>query len=199
MTEREQVIAELMYLKHDCLEGSATDQTLDKAIALLKAQEPATIEPKRIDLTDETKAWLDKMDAVDALGNIANICMDWDGYRTANGLGGLINEIWAYARYSADRLLKSQEPRVMTWQNVIGAAIECKPLYIEVKNSEDKEPGDDRWAMVTQYKDSITNGMIRAMSSYITSEILFKDWYGKTWRCWTSRPDQATREAIPWN
>ena len=38
MTEHEQVIAELMYLKHDCLEGSATDQTLDKAIALLKAQ-----------------------------------------------------------------------------------------------------------------------------------------------------------------
>ena len=43
MTEREQVIAELLYLKHDCLEGSATDQTLDKAIALLKAQEP--VEP----------------------------------------------------------------------------------------------------------------------------------------------------------
>ena len=40
MTEREQVIAELLYLKHDCLEGSATDQTLDKAIALLKAQAP---------------------------------------------------------------------------------------------------------------------------------------------------------------
>ena len=40
MTEREQVIAELLYLKHDCLEGSSTDHTLDKAIALLKAQEP---------------------------------------------------------------------------------------------------------------------------------------------------------------
>lgn len=40
MTEREQVIAELLYLKHDCLEGSATDQTLDKAIALLKLREP---------------------------------------------------------------------------------------------------------------------------------------------------------------
>ena len=110
MTEREQVIAELLYLKHDCLEGSATDQTLDKAIALLKAHETATVEPKRIDLDDETKAWLDKMDAVDALGNIANICIDWDGYRTADGLGGLINEIWAYARYCADRLLKAQEP-----------------------------------------------------------------------------------------
>lgn len=129
MTEHEQVIAELLYLKHDCLEGSATDQTLDKAIALLKAQ----------------------------------------------------------------------EPRVMTWQDVIGAAIECKPLYIEVKDSEDKEPGDDRWAMVTQYKDSITNGMIRAMSSYVTSEILFAEDYGVRWRCWTSRPDQATMEATPWN
>lgn len=82
---------------------------LDEAIALLKAQEKATIEPKRIDLDDETKAWLDKMDAVDALRNIADICIDWDGYRTADGLGGLINEIWAYARYCADRQLKAQE------------------------------------------------------------------------------------------
>ena len=76
----------------------------------LKAQEPATIKPKRIDLEEETKAWLDKMDAVDALGNIADICIDWDGYRTADGLGGLINEIWAYARYCSNRLVKEQEP-----------------------------------------------------------------------------------------
>lgn len=80
------------------------------ALALLKEHEQATIEPKRIDLADETKAWLDKMDAVDALKNIADICMDWDGYRTANRLGGLVNEIWAYARYCADRLQKVQEP-----------------------------------------------------------------------------------------
>lgn len=79
-------------------------------ITLLKIFEPASIEPKRIDLEEETKAWLDKMDAVDALGNIADICIDWDGYRTADGLGGLINEIWAYARYCADRLMKAQEP-----------------------------------------------------------------------------------------
>lgn len=80
------------------------------AIALLKEHEKATIEPKRIEIEDETKAWLDGMDAVEALGNIANICMDWDGYRTADGLGGLVNEIWAYARYCADRLMKAQEP-----------------------------------------------------------------------------------------
>lgn len=95
-------------------------------------------------------------------------------------------------------LLKAHDPRVMTWQEVIGAAIECKPLYVEVKDSEDKEPGDDRWAMVTQYKDSITNGMIRAMSSYVTSEVLFAEDYGKRWRCWTSRPTKEQMEALKW-
>lgn len=98
-----------------------------------------------------------------------------------------------------EELLAAQELRLMTWPEVIGAAIECKPLYIEVKDSEDKEPGDDRWAMVTQYKDSITNGMIRAMSSYVTSEILFAEDYGKRWRCWTSRPNEKRRAETPWD
>ena len=93
------------YLEDDCVEKLTLD-----ALTLLKAQELTAIKPKCIELTDETKSWLDKMDAVDALNNIADICIDWDGYRTADGLGGLINEIWAYARYCADRLLKAQEP-----------------------------------------------------------------------------------------
>lgn len=84
---------------------------LHEAIDLLKEQECATVEPKRPELSNETKAWLDKMDAVEMLSNIADICIDWDGYRTANGLGGLINEIWAYARYGADRLMKEQSQR----------------------------------------------------------------------------------------
>lgn len=46
MTDREQVIAELLYFKRDCLEGSAKDQTIDKAIALLKAQEPVMVEER---------------------------------------------------------------------------------------------------------------------------------------------------------
>ena len=84
-------------------------KAISKLKTLSKVQE-AIIEPKRIDLADETKAWLDKMDAVEALENIADICIDWDGYRTADGLGELINEIWAYARYCADRIAKKQEP-----------------------------------------------------------------------------------------
>ena len=46
MTEREQVIANLLYMKRDCLEGSDTDQTIDMAVKLLKDQEP--IAPKLI-------------------------------------------------------------------------------------------------------------------------------------------------------
>ena len=84
-------------------------KAISKLKTLSKTQEPATEQPKRIDLQEETKAWLDEMDAVEVLGAIANICQDWDGYRTADGLGGLINEVWAYAKYCADRLLKAQE------------------------------------------------------------------------------------------
>lgn len=96
----------------DCPGFDPTPKTLlADALALLKAQEPATVEPKRIELADETKAWLDKLNAVEALRNISDICIDWDGYRTADGLGGLINEIWTYARYCANRLAEAQEPK----------------------------------------------------------------------------------------
>jgi hypothetical protein len=43
MNEREQAISNLLYMKRDCQEGSDTDKTLDRAIALLKAQEPGWI------------------------------------------------------------------------------------------------------------------------------------------------------------
>jgi hypothetical protein len=93
---------------------------------------------------------------------------------------------------------KANEPRVMIWQDVIGAVIQCKPIYIEMKDIDYEEPGGNRWAMMTQHEDSLTNGMICAMSSYITKETLFKDWYNKTWRCWTSRPTDEQREKAKW-
>lgn len=40
MTEREHVIANLLYMKRDCLEGSDNDKTIDRAVKLLKEQEP---------------------------------------------------------------------------------------------------------------------------------------------------------------
>ena len=114
-----------IHSKQEPFRACHIQEALKMAIEALKAQDIATIQPKRIELADETKAWLDEMDAVDALGNIADICIDWDGYRTANELGGLINEIWAYARYCADKLLKAQEtvePKVVQDANGVYAA-----------------------------------------------------------------------------
>ena len=39
MTEREQVIANLLFMKKDFLEGSDNDRTIDRAVKLLKEQE----------------------------------------------------------------------------------------------------------------------------------------------------------------
>lgn len=99
--------------KYISKDKSCVTKLQDDIIAVLTAQDAKAVEPKRIELEDKTKVWLDKMNAVEALGNIADICIDWDGYRTADDLGGLINEIWAYARYCADRLLKAQEAKLV--------------------------------------------------------------------------------------
>lgn len=57
------------------------------------------VKPAPDELSEKTKKWLDGQTAEDRLATIEDICIDWDGYRTAAGLGSLINEIWAYAAY----------------------------------------------------------------------------------------------------
>ena len=201
MTEREKVIKGLECCnapndhEHCPYDGEehyniCTHKLLTDAIALLKAQEPATVEPKRIDLADETKAWLDKMDAVEALSNIANICMDWDGYRTANGLGGLINEIWAYARYCANRLFKAHEPRVMTLEEV-----KALPSETDVWLDEFCSIVVAATISCTLYGNAYFYGIEHA--DYGVDYKLID--YGKEWRCWTSRPTEEQREAVKWD
>lgn len=76
----------------------------DDVLALLKEQELPDVKPEKLE--EKTTKWLDQMTAEERLKEIAAILDDWDGYRTAKGLGGLINEIWAYALYP----VKAQEP-----------------------------------------------------------------------------------------
>ena len=57
------------------------------------------VKPAPDELSEKTKKWLDAQTAEERLTTIEDICIDWDGYRTAAGLGNLINEIWAYAAY----------------------------------------------------------------------------------------------------
>ena len=85
--------------------------------------------------------------------------------------------------------LKAQEPRVMTLGQVRD---EADYMYLE-KHSK---TGSDLYGCAIR-GDFDVYGIELLMSEYDTARERWSD-YGKTWRCWTSRPDQATREATPW-
>ena len=163
---------------------------ITKAIEALTAQEPATEQPKRIDLQEDTKAWLDEMDAVEVLGTIADICQDWDGYRTANDLGGLINEIWAYARYCADRLLKAQEPRVMSLEEIQ----HTDAVWLETHGWV----GGDVQETVLRCRSDFENYVTEFATNDDCDITCVNSKIGIEWRCWTSKPDEKVRTETPW-
>ena len=57
------------------------------------------IEPCVMQLHPSIKKYLDTLSAEARLQLIADFTYDWDGYRTTNGLGYLLNQIGAYAGY----------------------------------------------------------------------------------------------------
>ena len=83
-------------------------------------------------------------------------------------------------------LLKAQEPRVMTLKDSVSA--EC--VWIEYATSGnivialpwDIELTDDTYNFI---------GMPNCF-------VEFRSLYGKTWRCWTSRPTDEQRNAVKW-
>lgn len=82
-------------------------------------------------------------------------------------------------------LLKAQEPRVMkvgdvrNWVN--SGRVTREPVVIEIRG------GVCAW---------IIDDEVRELPG---EENLSSDLYGKTWRCWTSRPSDEVRRATPWN
>ena len=84
--------------------------------------------------------------------------------------------------------LKAQEPRVMTLEEV--KMLDSDYYYLESMRS----PGKELREIVGAY------GLTCVTWPSITwaRQTMGDSGYGKTWRCWTSRPDDATREAIPW-
>ena len=85
-------------------------------------------------------------------------------------------------------LLKAQEPRVMTLEEV--KDFNWDYCYLE----EERLPGKEYRAVCGDYAlTCITWPSVTSMRIQHGDES-----YGKEWRCWTSRPDKATREATPW-
>ena len=91
---------------------------------------------------------------------------------------------WTDAIEQALALLKAQEPRVIkvgdvrNWVN--SDRITREPVVIEIRG------GVCAW---------IIDDEVRELPGEAN---LSSDLYGKTWRCWTSRPSDEVRRATPW-
>ena len=75
-----------------------------------------SVQPRKEDLDNGQKKWLDGMTAKQRLALIRDICVDWDGYRTADKLGELINELWAYAAYPITREAATNPSHDKEWE-----------------------------------------------------------------------------------
>lgn len=86
-------------------------------------------------------------------------------------------------------LLKEQQPRVMTWEELL-ALPEDTPVFIEEDN------GDGGWNVICINDEDYDV----CFCGFQASPIFYPSKsYGICWRCWTSRPTDAQREATPWN
>lgn len=97
----------------------------------------------------------------------------------------------ANALTAAAELLEAQGPRVMTLEEIPrhdGAVL------FEVRNK-------DEWAVFSSWdRNRRSKWMIFAFGTNYGHVTGFNiDVYGKTWRCWTSRPTDAQREAVKWD
>ena len=93
--------------------------------------------------------------------------------------------------YDALALLKAQEPRVIDADEIVLSADPSYWIWIEIKG---------RYCAEAYKKGKTINGLIVFDTTIPFAEIdaLKPDEYGIKWRCWTSRPTEAQREATPW-
>lgn len=97
--------------------------------------------------------------------------------------------VYVEAVSDAKELLKKQEPRLMTLEEI--------PEYdgaflIEYRH----EVWPMQWALF-RLNLTMSYRFIRGDSELGFS--ISKDFYGKTWRCWTARPTEEQREAEKWD
>lgn len=110
----------------------------------------------------------------------------------------VLKEITALLKEKEAKLLKEQEAKLLTFDEVkkhysipdeltgnlmesIDYSFDIAPLYMEC-------PDEDQW--VVHWRD------------YRSIEPFLEGWredYGKTWRCWTTKPTAEQRSAAKWN
>lgn len=116
-------------------------------------------------------------------------------FNPATGEAKTPDELNEDDRYTYDacmgaiELLKAQEPRVMTLDELVmwqkQPVIERYPIYVEYRKG--KGFGAPHWAM-----DNFGFNVATCQDNYKSSV------YGMLVRCWTSRPDEKRMAETPW-
>lgn len=124
--------------------------------------------------------------------------LDW--IVLAGGCG--MNEKYRQFVYSALSLLKEQEARVMSWEEVkkSGSAYRCVEIY---------SPQVRRLALIyciVRQSETIPELYYLLEDSGVSwcraeAEYNRDCWQGTVsgWRCWTARPTEEQRKVVPWN
>lgn len=86
---------------------------------------------------------------------------------------------------------KAQGPRVLTLEEV-----KAKPDYAWIEKLDSKKTYIVLFDFTTVLSD--LSSYAHMWNNYGKDELLLLLLYNKTWRCWTSRPTDEQREAIPW-
>lgn len=134
------------------------------------------VKPAPDKLSERTKNWLDAQTAEERLTTIKDICLDWDGYRTAAGLGSLINEIWAYAAYPC-----KNEAHVMSMDEIKSNTHET--LWMESK-----------------IDNTITQLNKKGIDELFFVTTLF-NWanFNQIWRIWNKKPTEEQMKETAWD
>lgn len=141
-------------------------------------------------LADDEKRWHAR-DVVTELGYCGNHMRD------RNYMTNLDIRFYAYIMRKAHEMLKAQEPRVMTLEDVENMIKELAPLWVELHPIINDSEGGSAWRMGWTYSQ-FGKPKKYMMENYISRLTLTEPTYGKTWRCWTAKPTSEQREATPW-
>ena len=94
-------------------------------------------------------------------------------------------------------VLKSQEPRVLTLEEVQIAEDCCEPVFLEMDKYL-STPDVFSWAMI-KHIEPLYEKRIYILDRPGFSSALYTEWYGVYWRCWTARPTDDQRKAATWD
>lgn len=93
--------------------------------------------------------------------------------------------------YDALVLLREQEPRVLTLEEIRSGTVEV--VWLEDADKPNVIPGI--WFRLSnEGGDEAVD--IHVVDGFVGARL---EVYGKLWRCWTARPTEEQRKAVPWD